>query len=150
MLTTIVFLPLAGALLLLLVDNRDGRRDALIRWAALVASLLVFGATLLLWSRFDPSRPDFQFIERHAWIPAFGIQYLVGVDGYVLRNAGDEIDRDRLVAIVHDIERDMERPVSSRNVSNRVSANCSPELGTLGFGCGGCGADTADDHSHQH
>jgi NADH-quinone oxidoreductase subunit M len=83
-LTTIVFLPLAGALLLLLVENREGRRDHLLRWAALGVSLLVFGATLLLWSRFDPSRADFQFVERHAWIPAFGIQYAVGVDGISL------------------------------------------------------------------
>jgi NADH-quinone oxidoreductase subunit M len=83
-LTTIVFLPLAGALLLLLIENRDGRRDAVVRWTALGASLLVFVATLLLWSRFDPTRADFQFVERHSWIPSFGVQYLVGVDGISL------------------------------------------------------------------
>jgi NADH-quinone oxidoreductase subunit M len=84
MLTTIVFLPLAGALLLLLIENSDGRRDAVIRWTALGASLLVFAATLLLWSRFDPARADFQFIERHDWIPSFGVQYFIGVDGISL------------------------------------------------------------------
>jgi NADH-quinone oxidoreductase subunit M len=83
-LTTIVFLPLAGALLLLFAANRDGRRDAFIRWSALGVSLLVFAATLLLWSRFDPARADFQLVERYAWIPAFGIQYYVGVDGISL------------------------------------------------------------------
>jgi NADH-quinone oxidoreductase subunit M len=83
-LTTIVFLPLAGALLLLLVDNTEGRRDALIRWTALGVSLLVFAATLLLWSRFDPTSADFQFIERRPWVPAFGIQYFIGVDGISL------------------------------------------------------------------
>ncbi len=84
MLTTIVFLPLAGALLLLLIENSDGRRDALVRWTALAASLLVFAATLLLWSRFDPTRADFQFVERRDWIPSFGVQYFVGVDGISL------------------------------------------------------------------
>ena len=84
MLTTIVFLPLAGALLLLLIDNSEGRRDAVIRWTALGASLLVFAATLLLWSRFDPARADFQFVERYDWIPSFGVQYYVGVDGISL------------------------------------------------------------------
>ncbi len=84
MLTTIVFLPLAGALLLLLIDNSEDRRDAVIRWTALGASLLVFAATLLLWSRFDPTRADFQFVERHDWIPSFGVQYYVGVDGISL------------------------------------------------------------------
>ena len=29
-------------------------------------------------------RADFQFVERHAWIPAFGISYYVGVDGISL------------------------------------------------------------------
>ena len=84
MLTTIVFLPLAGALLLLLIDNHDGRRDAVVRWTALGVSLLVFAATLLLWYHFDPTQADFQFQERHPWIPAFGIQYFVGVDGISL------------------------------------------------------------------
>jgi NADH-quinone oxidoreductase subunit M len=83
-LTTIVFLPLAGALLLLLVDNREDRRLPFIRWGALAVSLVVFAGTLLLWSRFDPARADFQFVERRAWIPAFGIQYYVGVDGISL------------------------------------------------------------------
>jgi NADH-quinone oxidoreductase subunit M len=84
MLTTIVFLPLAGALLLLLIDNSDGRRDGVVRWTAFGASLLVFAATLLLWSRFDSSRADFQFVECRDWIPSFGIQYHVGVDGISL------------------------------------------------------------------
>ena len=44
----------------------------------------MFAATLLLWSRFDAARADFQFVERHAWIPAFGVQYFVGVDGISL------------------------------------------------------------------
>ena len=29
-------------------------------------------------------RAEFQFVERHAWIPAFGIEYYVGVDGISL------------------------------------------------------------------
>src|SRR6266851_5297626 len=49
-----------------------------------VVSALVFAETLLLWSRFDPASADFQFLERHAWIPAFGIDYSVGVDGISL------------------------------------------------------------------
>jgi NADH-quinone oxidoreductase subunit M len=83
-LTTIVFLPLAGALLLLLIENSDGRRDGVVRWTAFAVSLVVFAATLLLWSRFDPASAEFQFVERHDWIPSFGIQYHVGVDGISL------------------------------------------------------------------
>ncbi len=81
MLSLIVFLPLLGAALLLLIGNRDGQRDALVRNVALGVSLVTFVATLALWAGYDPATPGFQFVERHAWIPAFGIEYYLGVDG---------------------------------------------------------------------
>jgi NADH-quinone oxidoreductase subunit M len=84
MLSLIVFLPLAGALALLLVPNRDGTRDSLVRWTALAVSLVTFVVTLALWAGFDATRADFQFVERLAWIPAFGIDYYIGVDGISL------------------------------------------------------------------
>jgi NADH-quinone oxidoreductase subunit M len=77
-------LPLAGAVLLLLVGNADGRRDGVIRWAALAFSLLAFAVTLAIWASFDAGSPEFQMVERHAWIPAFGIDYYLGVDGISL------------------------------------------------------------------
>jgi NADH-quinone oxidoreductase subunit M len=81
-LTSLVALPSIGALLLLLVRTDD--QDRLVRGVALTISLLVFAETLLLWARFNPALADFQFVERHAWIPAFGISYAVGVDGISL------------------------------------------------------------------
>src|SRR5215218_6357100 len=86
MLSLIVFLPLAGALLVLLAggrgDNHD--REPLVRNLALAVSLATFAATLLLWWRFDPTVAAYQFEEKHAWIPVFGIQYYLGVDGISL------------------------------------------------------------------
>ena len=86
LLSLIIFLPLAGALLVLLAGGRGDRPDraAAVRWIALATSLATFAATLLLWARFDPSLATYQFEERHAWIPAFGIQYYIGVDGISL------------------------------------------------------------------
>jgi NADH-quinone oxidoreductase subunit M len=81
LLTILVAIPVAGVALIALIDSR---REALIHRVALVVSLVVFGLTLLVWARFDPASAEFQFVERHAWIPAFGIQYLVGVDGISL------------------------------------------------------------------
>src|SRR5919202_6540688 len=85
-LSSIVALPAIGALVLLFV--REGgdheRHEALVRNIALIVSVLVFAETLLLWSRFNSSSGEFQFIERHAWIPSFGISYFVGVDGISL------------------------------------------------------------------
>ena len=77
-------LPLAGALLLLFIGNADGRRNGLIRWTALAISLVAFAVTLAIWASFDSGSADFQLVERHAWIPAFGIDYFVGVDGISL------------------------------------------------------------------
>ena len=82
-LTSLIVLPIAGALLLLFV-GRDEQHAPLARRIALVVSVLVFAETLLLWSRFNASSADFQFVERHEWIPAFGISYFVGVDGISL------------------------------------------------------------------
>jgi len=83
-LTSLVALPVAGATLLLLVRGDEERTAPLVRNIALIVSLLVFAETLLLWSQFHAASGDFQFVERHAWIPAFGIEYYVGVDGISL------------------------------------------------------------------
>jgi NADH-quinone oxidoreductase subunit M len=82
-LTSLVVLPLAGALVLaFLRDDEESRAAAMA--VALIVSVLVFAETLLLWRAFNTSSADFQFVERHAWIPAFGISYFVGVDGISL------------------------------------------------------------------
>ena len=49
-----------------------------------MVSLLVFAETLLLWARFNTGSSEFQFVERHDWIPAFGIRWHVAVDGISL------------------------------------------------------------------
>ena len=82
-LTSIVALPVVGAAALLLVRD-EAANERPVRNIALIVSILVFAETLLLWSRFNAASPDFQFVERHAWIPSFGISYFVGVDGISL------------------------------------------------------------------
>jgi NADH-quinone oxidoreductase subunit M len=84
LLSTVIFLPLAGAIVLLAVPNRDGGRDALVRWVALAVSLLTFAGSLALWAGFDPAGAEYQFVERRPWVPAFGIEYHVGIDGISL------------------------------------------------------------------
>jgi NADH-quinone oxidoreductase subunit M len=82
-LTSLVALPIVGALVLLLIGDEE-RNAPLIRQTALIVAVLVFAQTLLLWARFNPETADYQFVERYAWIPAFGISYAVGVDGISL------------------------------------------------------------------
>jgi NADH-quinone oxidoreductase subunit M len=76
--------PLAAAILLLLIPNADGRRDGAIKAIALGLSLVAFAVTLAIWWSFDATQADFQLVERVPWIPAFGIDYYVGVDGISL------------------------------------------------------------------
>ncbi len=83
-LSLLIFVPIGGALLLRLVDNRDERRDGVVRIATLVVSLVVLAHAIVLWARFDPESAGYQFVERTPWIPAFGIDYAVGVDGISL------------------------------------------------------------------
>jgi NADH-quinone oxidoreductase subunit M len=84
LLTTLIGLPLVGALVVLLVPNRDEQGARLIRQLGLLVSLVAFALTLLLWARFDATSAEFQFVERVSWIPAFGIEYHLGVDGISL------------------------------------------------------------------
>jgi len=81
LLSILIALPLIGATALLLVD---GRREALIHRLALGIALVEFVVSLLVWAQFDPASADFQMVERVSWIPAFGIDYAVGVDGISL------------------------------------------------------------------
>ncbi len=84
MLTLLVVVPVLGALLLAGVPNGDGRQNGLVRWLALAVSVVMFGLTLLLWSQFDAAAEGYQFTQQVPWIPAFGINYAVGVDGISL------------------------------------------------------------------
>ncbi len=81
LLTVLVFLPTAGAALLL-VFPRSAPRAA--RNFALAVSLLELALSLPLWTRFDPAQGGFQFREKLDWIPALGISYNLGLDGISL------------------------------------------------------------------
>jgi len=80
-LSLIVFGPLAGAIVIALLPRE---RHALIRWTALGVALAVFGLSLLLVLGFKVGADGFQYQERVPWIPVFGINYHLGVDGISL------------------------------------------------------------------
>jgi len=50
----------------------------------LVTTLVNTALAVFLWSNFDLEDPSLQFVERFEWMPTFGIEYAVGVDGISL------------------------------------------------------------------
>ena len=78
-LSLILFVPLAGALLLLLLVPKQSENA--IRWIANVVAFIGFAISIPLWFWYDPQNADFQFIERAPWIPSIGAEYFLGVDG---------------------------------------------------------------------
>ena len=80
-LSLVTFLPLVGVVFLLLVrgDPEIVARNS--RFVALWASVITFAVSLLLWYHFDTSAAGFQFVEKQPWMPSFGIEYHMGVDG---------------------------------------------------------------------
>ncbi|MCC7410409.1 MAG: NADH-quinone oxidoreductase subunit M [Gammaproteobacteria bacterium] len=82
LLSLLVWLPIAGGVWLLLAGTRVP--DRAVRIDALGISLVTFLLSLPLYVNFDRSTAAMQFVERHAWIPAFDINYHLGVDGIAM------------------------------------------------------------------
>jgi len=82
-LSVTTFLPLFGALFIMMMrgDGEAERRNA--RWIALWTTLITFAVSLILVWRFDPAQPDFQFVEKAPWL-ASSITYHMGIDGISL------------------------------------------------------------------
>ena len=81
LLSLLTFLPLVGALIILSVRGDEAVVASNARWTALWTSLITFALSLILWMQFDKSTADFQFVERLSWMPEFGLNYVMGVDG---------------------------------------------------------------------
>ncbi len=80
-LTVMELLPLVGAAL---IATTGKGKDELVKKMALATTLVVAAAGVLLTMGFDRADAGLQFVEKREWIPAFGINYAVGIDGIAL------------------------------------------------------------------
>ena len=80
-LSLIIFLPLVGAILLLMVGREQIRS---LRNLALLVSVATFAVSLPVPFLYDQTTPAMQFVERAGWIPSLGVTYFVGLDGISL------------------------------------------------------------------
>ncbi|MFI5717315.1 NADH-quinone oxidoreductase subunit M [Nocardia sp. NPDC051750] len=80
-LTVLWLLPLVGAAVVLLLP---AAQRLVARWVGLVFAVATLGVALGIAVAFRPGGEQFQFVESHTWIPAFGAGYTLGVDGIAL------------------------------------------------------------------
>jgi NADH-quinone oxidoreductase subunit M len=78
-LNLVLFLPLIGAALLVVVPRDNG---ALVRGVSLAVMVVQLVLTAWLYSRFDSTVAGLQFETRLPWIAAWGVSYQIGLDGY--------------------------------------------------------------------
>ncbi|HIE01866.1 MAG TPA: NADH-quinone oxidoreductase subunit M, partial [Thiotrichaceae bacterium] len=78
-LSVLIWLPILGGIWVLIVGDKQA---ATARPIALTVSLLTFLLSLPLYFEFNTTTAAMQFTEQLAWIPAFGINYHLGVDGF--------------------------------------------------------------------
>jgi len=78
MITVLIVIPVIGALIISATRPNHARPIAL-AFNAITAAL-----AFMLWRNFDTTTAGLQLVERHAWIPTIGAEYLVGLDGLSL------------------------------------------------------------------
>ena len=81
LLSIVLFTPLAGMLLMLLIP---GDRKNLIRLWANVVAFAGFLVSIPLVTNFNKTAAGFQFTEHLDWIPSIGASYSLGIDGISL------------------------------------------------------------------
>lgn len=80
LLSILIWLPIFGALFLLLLQKITGR-DLWVKWAGLGLSLFILALCVPLYQHFDLSSSNMQFVETYRWISLLNINYSLGVDG---------------------------------------------------------------------
>jgi NADH-quinone oxidoreductase subunit M len=81
LLSIVLWLPLAGAVVLAFLPRSQSRA---VQSGGLIVSLATFLASLAILPRFSEAEPGFQLIEQVPWIPQWGVNYGLGVDGISL------------------------------------------------------------------
>jgi NADH-quinone oxidoreductase subunit M len=79
LLNLVLWLPMIGILLLLVVPARE---HGVVRWLTFWVMVVQLAVTALLYARFDGAVAGLQFETRLPWIPDWGVYYQIGLDGY--------------------------------------------------------------------
>ena len=77
-LSSLILLPLIGALFLLFFKNQDNSNT--VKYVSIFTSFVNFFISIYLWFLFDSSISNFQFIEEKEWLTGF-VNFKLGIDG---------------------------------------------------------------------
>ncbi len=80
-LSLMTFLPLVGALFVMMIRGEPDMVARNARFAALYTSIFTFALSLFMMVKFDPASAEFQFVEQTLWFDELKIGYHMGVDG---------------------------------------------------------------------
>ncbi|HIF89553.1 MAG TPA: NADH-quinone oxidoreductase subunit M [Candidatus Thioglobus sp.] len=78
LLNILIWLPVLGGGLVIAIGNK---RSDIAKWVAVAIAVAVFALSLTLWTGFDTSTSDMQFVLDLPWIEQFNIRYHIGIDG---------------------------------------------------------------------
>ena len=79
-LSAIIFIPLIGALFILITKGSQKNVEKNSKYVAIFSSMANFLLSLFLWFSFDVNTSNFQFVEEKIWIKGF-MNFQLGVDG---------------------------------------------------------------------
>lgn len=79
LLSLVIWTPIAGGLLVLFFSKDS--QAGLARSVALAFSVITLLLAIPLWTGFDTGTYQMQFVEYVSWIPAFNVNYHLGIDG---------------------------------------------------------------------
>ena len=80
-LSILIFQPLIGALFVCLVRGDQELVATNVKAVGLWSTGITFLLACFLWTQFDATVSNFQFLEERTWIPSLGISYFLGIDG---------------------------------------------------------------------
>ena len=80
-LTLLMALPLIASVVVAALPKGN---EKLVKQVALASTLVVMGATIAMAVSFQRDNIELQFVEKYSWIPSFGINFAIGVDGLAL------------------------------------------------------------------
>ncbi|MBC8182774.1 NADH-quinone oxidoreductase subunit M [candidate division KSB1 bacterium] len=80
-----LLIPALGAVLMMFLPSRDSYTEkssaSIYGWIAFAVSTLTMIVSIFVLSNFDNSMVAYQFQENIKWIPQFGLNYHIGIDG---------------------------------------------------------------------